>query len=63
MSIPMLSKTLGDSAMRQKIDKIDGTEEKRFYLQYSFPPSCVGETGRVGAPGRREIGHGNLAER
>jgi len=55
--------TLGDSGMRQKIDKIDGTEEKRFYLQYSFPPSCVGETGRVGGPGRREIGHGNLAER
>lgn len=55
--------TLGDSGMRQKIDKIDGTEEKRFYLQYSFPPSCVGETGRVGAPGRREVGHGNLAER
>ena len=49
--------------MRQKIDTIDGTEEKRFYLQYTFPPSCVGETGRVGAPGRREIGHGNLAER
>jgi polyribonucleotide nucleotidyltransferase len=55
--------TLGDSGMRQKIDKIDGTEKKRFYLQYTFPPSCVGETGRVGAPGRREIGHGNLAER
>ena len=55
--------TLGDSSMRQKIDKIDGTEEKRFYLQYTFPPSSVGETGRVGAPGRREVGHGNLAER
>lgn len=55
--------TLGDSGMRQKIDRLDGTEEKRFYLQYTFPPSCVGETGRVGAPGRREIGHGNLAER
>jgi polyribonucleotide nucleotidyltransferase len=55
--------TLGDSGMRQKIDKISGMEEKRFYLQYSFPPSCVGETGRVGAPGRREVGHGNLAER
>jgi len=38
-------------------------EERRFYLQYFFPPSSVGETGRVGAPGRREIGHGNLAER
>ncbi|KAL3911993.1 MAG: hypothetical protein SGILL_007064 [Bacillariaceae sp.] len=55
--------TLGGSGMRQKIDKITGTEEKRFYLQYTFPPSCVGETGRTGAPGRREIGHGNLAER
>jgi len=55
--------TLGDSGMKQKIDKIDGLTKKRFYLQYTFPPSCVGETGRVGAPGRREIGHGNLAER
>jgi len=36
---------------------------KRFYLQYFFPPSCVGETGRVGGPGRRELGHGALAER
>ena len=55
--------TLGDSGMMQKIDKISGMEKKRFYLQYTFPPSCVGETGRVGAPGRREVGHGNLAER
>jgi polyribonucleotide nucleotidyltransferase len=55
--------TLGDSSMRQKIDKINGLESKRFYLQYAFPPSSVGETGRVGAPGRREVGHGNLAER
>jgi len=55
--------TLGDSGMKQKIDKIDGQQQKRFYLQYTFPPSCVGETGRVGAPGRREVGHGNLAER
>mmetsp|Transcript_6776 Transcript_6776/g.17464 ORF Transcript_6776/g.17464 Transcript_6776/m.17464 type:complete len:847 (-) Transcript_6776:19-2559(-) len=55
--------TLGDSGMRQKIDTIGGTSEKRFYLQYTFPPSSVGETGRVGAPGRREVGHGNLAER
>jgi polyribonucleotide nucleotidyltransferase len=55
--------TLGDSGMRQKIDSLDGLEEKRFYLQYTFPPSSVGETGRVGAPGRREVGHGNLAER
>jgi polyribonucleotide nucleotidyltransferase len=55
--------TLGDSGMKQKIDKIGGLDLKRFYLQYTFPPSCVGETGRVGAPGRREVGHGNLAER
>jgi polyribonucleotide nucleotidyltransferase len=55
--------TLGGSGMRQKIDNIDGTNIKRFYLQYTFPPSCVGETGRTGAPGRREVGHGNLAER
>jgi polyribonucleotide nucleotidyltransferase len=49
--------------MAQKVDTIDGLNNKRFYLQYTFPPSCVGETGRVGAPGRREVGHGNLAER
>jgi polyribonucleotide nucleotidyltransferase len=55
--------TLGGSGMKQKIEKLDGTDQKRFYLQYTFPPSCVGETGRVGMPGRREVGHGNLAER
>jgi len=55
--------TLGDSGMKQKIDSIAGLDRKRFYLQYTFPPSCVGETGRVGMPGRREVGHGNLAER
>lgn len=55
--------TLGGSGMKQKIDKLDGLEEKRFYLQYTFPPSCVGETGRSGVPSRREVGHGNLAER
>ncbi|CAM9252725.1 unnamed protein product [Chrysoparadoxa australica] len=55
--------TLGGRSMKQKLDTIEGTMEKRFYLQYTFPPSCVGEVGRVGAPGRREVGHGNLAER
>merc|ERR1712151_1044240 len=59
----MATATLGDSGMKQKIEKLDGMYYKRFYLQYTFPPSCVGETGRVGAPGRREVGHGNLAER
>ncbi|KAI3993862.1 hypothetical protein MKX01_002875 [Papaver californicum] len=56
--------TLGDKQMAQRIDNlVDVDEVKRFYLQYSFPPSCVGEVGRIGAPSRREIGHGMLAER
>ncbi|XP_058105832.1 probable polyribonucleotide nucleotidyltransferase 1, chloroplastic isoform X3 [Magnolia sinica] len=56
--------TLGDKQMAQRIDNlVDEDEVKRFYLQYSFPPSCVGEVGRMGAPSRREIGHGMLAER
>ncbi|KAJ0982572.1 hypothetical protein J5N97_010827 [Dioscorea zingiberensis] len=56
--------TLGDKQMAQRIDNLVDTEDlKRFYLQYSFPPSCVGEVGRMGAPSRREIGHGMLAER
>ncbi|XP_057719884.1 probable polyribonucleotide nucleotidyltransferase 1, chloroplastic [Arachis stenosperma] len=56
--------TLGDKQMAQRIDNlIDVEEYKRFYLQYSFPPSSVGEVGRIGAPSRREIGHGMLAER
>lgn len=57
--------TLGDEKSAQRIDTVqsDDNDFKRFYLQYFFPPSCVGETGRVGAPGRRELGHGELAER
>ncbi|XP_004493216.3 probable polyribonucleotide nucleotidyltransferase 1, chloroplastic isoform X1 [Cicer arietinum] len=56
--------TLGDNKMAQRIDNLMGVDDyKRFYLQYSFPPSCVGEAGRIGAPSRREIGHGMLAER
>lgn len=56
--------TLGDRQMAQRIDNLVGIEDmKRFYLQYSFPPSCVGEVGRMGAPSRREVGHGMLAER
>ncbi|KAH7571649.1 hypothetical protein JRO89_XS04G0111500 [Xanthoceras sorbifolium] len=56
--------TLGDKQMAQRIDNLVGDDDvKRFYLQYSFPPSCVGEVGRIGAPSRREIGHGTLAER
>ncbi|QDZ21521.1 polyribonucleotide nucleotidyltransferase [Chloropicon primus] len=58
--------TLGDEKSAQKMDNVQSTSDndmKRFYLQYFFPPSSVGETGRVGAPGRRELGHGELAER
>ncbi|KAL3819597.1 hypothetical protein ACJIZ3_005502 [Penstemon smallii] len=56
--------TLGDKQMAQRMDNlVDEEEFKRFYLQYSFPPSCVGEVRRAGAPSRREIGHGMLAER
>lgn len=56
--------TLGGDNMGQRVDNLTSTEDlKRFYLQYSFPPSSVGEVGRVGAPNRREIGHGTLAER
>ncbi|GIL59632.1 hypothetical protein Vafri_14366, partial [Volvox africanus] len=46
----------------RKTDEED-SDEGRFYLQYHFPPSSVGETGRVGVPGRRELGHGELAQR
>uniref|UniRef100_A0A7N0UWQ6 polyribonucleotide nucleotidyltransferase n=1 Tax=Kalanchoe fedtschenkoi TaxID=63787 RepID=A0A7N0UWQ6_KALFE len=56
--------TLGDRQMAQRMDNLESDDElKRFYLQYSFPPSSVGEVGRMGAPSRREIGHGVLAER
>ena len=55
--------TLGDSSDMQKYENLDGDQAKRFYLEYTFPPFSVGEVGRNGAPGRREVGHGNLAER
>mmetsp|Transcript_47056 Transcript_47056/g.116506 ORF Transcript_47056/g.116506 Transcript_47056/m.116506 type:complete len:647 (-) Transcript_47056:297-2237(-) len=55
--------TLGDSSMAQRYEDLEGEGSKRFYLQYVFPPFSVGEIGRNGAPGRREVGHGNLAER
>ncbi len=41
----------------------ESEDSRKFYLQYFFPPCSVGEVGRMGAPGRREIGHGALAER
>jgi polyribonucleotide nucleotidyltransferase len=56
--------TLGTSGDAQDMDAITGgPTSKSFMLHYNFPPYSVGETGRFGSPGRREIGHGNLAER
>jgi len=55
--------TLGGEDMALRFEALSGDGARRFYLQYSFPPFSVGEVGRVGAPGRREIGHGKLAER
>jgi polyribonucleotide nucleotidyltransferase len=55
--------TMGTPREEQIIDSMDLDHKKKFYLHYNFPPYCVGETGRVGFTSRREIGHGNLAER
>jgi polyribonucleotide nucleotidyltransferase len=55
--------TLGSVSDVQRLDDIEGQGEKRFMLHYHFPPFSVGETGRHGGVGRREIGHGMLAER
>lgn len=55
--------TLGGETMCQKSEDLSGDNASRFYLQYSFPPYSVGEVGRNGPPGRREVGHGKLAER
>lgn len=55
--------TLGGQNMGQRYEDLDGEGSNTFYLQYSFPPYSVGEVGRIGAPGRREVGHGKLAER
>ena len=55
--------TLGTERDSQIIDSLDGERREPFMLHYNFPPFCVGETGRVGTPKRREIGHGRLAKR
>ena len=55
--------TLGALSDSQIIDNLTPEKEKRFMHQYNFPPFSVGETGRMGSPGRREIGHGMLGER
>jgi polyribonucleotide nucleotidyltransferase len=55
--------TLGTGRDEQKIDALQGEYADRFMLHYNFPPYATGETGRVGTPKRREIGHGRLAKR
>ncbi len=55
--------TLGTERDAQIIDALDRSYRESFMLHYNFPPFCVGETGRVGSPKRREIGHGRLAKR
>jgi polyribonucleotide nucleotidyltransferase len=55
--------TLGTDRDAQLVDDLSGERREEFMLHYNFPPYCVGEIGRVGAPKRREIGHGRLARR
>jgi polyribonucleotide nucleotidyltransferase len=55
--------TLGTGDDEQLIDALEGKYYEKFMLHYNFPPFSVGETGRMGAPGRREVGHGKLAWR
>ena len=59
----IVTTTLGTADAEQMIDGLDGLRYERFMLHYNFPPYSVGEVGRFGAPGRREIGHGKLAWR
>lgn len=55
--------TLGGKNAGQRFENLAKEGTKTFYLQYAFPPFSVGEVGRIGPPGRREVGHGTLAER
>ena len=55
--------TLGTKRDEMIIDNMDEDYKKNYYLHYNFPPYCVGEVGRIGFTSRREIGHGNLAQR
>lgn len=59
----LVTTTLGTARDAQIIDALEGEYRERFMLHYNFPPYCVGETGMVGSPKRREIGHGRLAKR
>jgi len=55
--------TLGAPSLSQSLESAEGEDTKRYMCHYNFPPFSTGETGRMGSPGRREIGHGALAER
>ena len=59
----LVSLTLGTSDDEQMVDSLDGMSKEKFMLHYNFPPYSVGEAGRMGGTGRREIGHGKLAWR
>ncbi len=59
----IVTATLGGMRDAQLIDALEGSRQDHFMLQYNFPPYCVGETGMMGSPKRREIGHGRLARR
>ena len=59
----IVATTLGTSDDEQRFESLDGMQKSRFMLHYNFPPFSVGEVGRVGGTGRREIGHGKLAWR
>lgn len=59
----LVTATLGTQRDAQIIDSLMGEKKDHFLLHYNFPPYCVGETGFVGSPKRREIGHGKLAKR
>jgi polyribonucleotide nucleotidyltransferase len=59
----LVTATLGTTDDGQRLETYEGEQKKNFMLHYNFPPFCVGETGRMSGVGRREIGHGALAER
>jgi len=59
----LVTATLGTKDDQQILEELDGEQKRRFMLHYNFPPYSVGEIKRLSGPGRREIGHGNLAER
>ena len=59
----LVTTTLGTSSDEQMLDTLDGDRREKFLLHYNFPPFSVNEVGRIGATGRREVGHGKLAWR